>query len=98
MRLRRTAKTHGDEDVYELDLADSECQLPPQAAEAGQLIEAMNKLPATTRSVLWLYHIEGFNHEEIAVTMDKSVSFSKSQLARGTRKLRALLCEPTIQG
>jgi RNA polymerase sigma-70 factor (ECF subfamily) len=98
MRLRKTAKTYGDEDVYELELADNDCLLPPQAAEAGQLIEAMNKLPATTRSVLWLYHIEGFNHEEIALTMDKSVSFSKSQLARGTRKLRDLLCEPTLQG
>jgi len=30
--------------------------------------------------------------------MGKSVSFSKSQLSRGTKKLRELLLEPQIQG
>jgi RNA polymerase sigma factor (sigma-70 family) len=98
MRLRRTSKTFGDEDVYEMDLADGNALLPPQAAEAAQLLAAMQKLPDTTRSVLWLYHMEGFNHEEIAVQMGKSVSFSKSQLSRGTKKLRDLLIEPQTQG
>ena len=41
--------------------------------------------------MIWLYHAEGYTHEEIANATGKSVSFSKSQLARGTRKLRALL-------
>jgi RNA polymerase sigma-70 factor (ECF subfamily) len=41
--------------------------------------------------VLWLYHAEGYTHEEIAAAMGKSLSFSKSQLARGTRRLRVLL-------
>ena len=98
MRLRLTSKTYGDEDVYEMDLADGNALLPPQAAEAAQLLAAMQKLPDTTRSVLWLYHMEGFNHEEIAVQMGKSVSFSKSQLSRGTKKLRDLLIEPQAQG
>ena len=98
MRLRKTAKSYGDEDVYEMDLADAHALLPPQAAEAGQLLAAMQKLPDITRSVLWLYHMEGFNHEEIALQMGKSVSFSKSQLSRGTKKLRDLLLEPQIQG
>ena len=98
MRLRKTAKTYGDEDVHEMDLADAHALLPPQAAEAGQLLAAMQKLPDITRSVLWLYHMEGFNHEEIALQMGKSVSFSKSQLSRGTKKLRDLLLEPQVQG
>ena len=41
--------------------------------------------------MLWLYHAEGYTHEEIAAAMQRSTSFSKSQLARGTRRLRALL-------
>ena len=31
-------------------------------------------------------------HEEIAQSMGRTASFSKSQLARGTRRLRELLC------
>jgi RNA polymerase sigma-70 factor (ECF subfamily) len=44
--------------------------------------------------VLWLYHAEGYTHEEIAALMQRTASFSKSQLARGTRRLRALLDVP----
>ena len=64
---------------------------PPAAADAAVLQRALDALPATTRSVLWLYHAEGYTHEEIARAMQRSVSFSKSQLARGTRRLRDLL-------
>ena len=52
-------------------------------------------LPALTRSVLWLYHVEGYTHPEIAEMTGKSVSFSKSQVARGSIRLRALL-EPLM--
>jgi RNA polymerase sigma-70 factor (ECF subfamily) len=91
MRLRKTGKHIGDEDIYESELSDTKSLMPPQAAEASQLIAALNKLPQLTRSVIWLYHMEGFNHDEIAQQMGKSTSFSKSQLARGTQKLRQLL-------
>lgn len=64
---------------------------PPAAADAALLQRALLALPAATRSVLWLYHAEGYTHEEIAELMQRTPSFSKSQLARGTRRLRALL-------
>jgi len=64
---------------------------PPAAADAAQLQRALAALPPTTRSVLWLYHAEGYTHEEIGAAMERTASFSKSQLARGTRRLRALL-------
>ncbi|AKC88177.1 ECF subfamily RNA polymerase sigma-24 subunit [Pseudoxanthomonas suwonensis] len=64
---------------------------PPAAADAALLQRALLVLPAATRSVLWLYHAEGYTHEEIAELMQRTPSFSKSQLARGTRRLRALL-------
>ena len=71
--------------------ADEHTPPPPAAADAAQLQRALAAMPANTRSVLWLYHAEGYTHEEIATLMQRTPSFSKSQLARGTRRLRALL-------
>jgi RNA polymerase sigma factor (sigma-70 family) len=91
MRLRR-GRRHQDELSFDdHEPADELAPPPPAAADAALLQRALNQLPANTRSVLWLYHAEGYTHEEIAGAMQRSVSFSKSQLARGTRRLRALL-------
>lgn len=91
MRLRRRGRlSYTDavpEDAAQLDNA----LLPPAAADASRLLEAMEGLAETARTVLWLYHVEGHTHEEIAGLMGRSVSFSKSQVARGTRRLRELL-------
>jgi RNA polymerase sigma factor (sigma-70 family) len=92
MRLRSRGRDEPEEaEAFEPDLFEHEGLLPPQAADAAQLTDALARLPAKTRSVLWLYHAEGYTHEEIAALLGQSVSFSKSQLARGTRKLRTLL-------
>jgi len=91
MLLRRRGRFATDEDADESALPDDALLLPPRAADAAILGEAMAKLPDATRSVIWLYHAEGYTHEEIAAATGKSLSFSKSQLARGTRKLRSLL-------
>ena len=91
MRLRKRARLAYVEDVPEPDADEHSTLLPPAAADASQLVEAMQRLPDATRSVLWLYHAEGYTHEEIASLMQRSVSFSKSQVARGTRRLRELL-------
>jgi RNA polymerase sigma-70 factor (ECF subfamily) len=95
MRLRSRGRDEPAEgEAFEPDLLEHEGLLPPQAADAARLAEALARLPARTRSVLWLYHAEGYTHEEIAALLGQTPSFSKSQLARGTRKLRALL-QPT---
>lgn len=60
-------------------------------SDSARLDAALNRLPAATRSVIWLYHVEGCTHAEIAGMVGKSVSYSKSQLARGIARLRALL-------
>ena len=90
MRLRRERRD-GHDLIEEGEIADDHAPLPPAAADAALLQRALSQLPPTTRSVLWLYHAEGHTHEEIAGLMGKTTSFSKSQLARGTRKLRTLL-------
>ena len=91
MLLRRRGRLLVEGEFDEAVLTDSEQLLPPRAADAALLGRALGELPGATRSVLWLYHAEGYTHEEIAAAMGKSLSFSKSQLARGTRRLRALL-------
>jgi len=90
LRLRRGRRL---DDTLPLDGHEFEDQAPPPpaAADGALLQRALQSLPAATRSVLWLYHAEGYTHEEIAELMQRSPSFSKSQLSRGTRRLRALL-------
>ena len=92
--LMRIRKRHPSQEIDledESDFIEADILLPPQAADAQLLAQAMNLLPPTTRSVLWLYHVEGYTHDEIAGLMDKTISFSKSQCARGGKKLRELL-------
>ena len=91
MQLRRRGRLQTEDGFEDTDFAAQDLLLPPRAADAAILGQALNRLPDATRSVLWLYHAEGYTHEEIALAMGKTVSFSKSQLARGTRKLRGLL-------
>ncbi len=55
------------------------------------LERAFERLSQTSRAVVWLHDVEGYTHEEIGEMMDRSVSFSKSQLARAHARLRGML-------
>ena len=90
MRLRKRAPVDFVAEVPE-PMQDDDAPLPATAADNAVLERALAQLPDTTRSVLWLYHAEGFTHEEIARQMGRTTSFSKSQLMRGLRRLRSLL-------
>ena len=57
------------------------------------LERAFEVLSETSRAVVWLHDVEGYTHEEIAEQMGRSVSFSKSQLARAHARLRRMLNE-----
>ena len=87
MRLRKRRLDYVDELPEPEDVAR---QLEP-AIERADLERALENLSPTARSVVWLYYVEGWTHEEIARSFDRTVSFSKTQLSRGTRKLRDLL-------
>lgn len=91
MRLRRNRRMAEEITLDEQDLPADSGPLPYTAADAAILQRALDALPAATRIVLWLYHGEGYTHEQIAALMERTPSFSKSQLSRGTRRLRALL-------
>ena len=62
------------------------------------LDRALARLSPVTRAVVWLYDVEGWSHEEIAKAFDRSLSFSKSQLARGHARLREDLQPPEQSG
>jgi RNA polymerase sigma-70 factor (ECF subfamily) len=61
------------------------------ANERMDLGAALGRLSDTARAVVWLHDVEGHTHEEIAGMMGKTVSFSKSQLARAHMRLRGYL-------
>jgi RNA polymerase sigma factor (sigma-70 family) len=58
---------------------------------------ALASLAPTARAVVWMYEVEGYSHQEIARAFGRSVSFSKSQLARAHARLRAWF-EPEARG
>jgi RNA polymerase sigma-70 factor (ECF subfamily) len=94
MRLRRDRRADFDTDAQMEQLADDAA--PPWVrADSLALERALGRLPTLTRSVLWLYHVEGYSHPEIAEQLGKTTSFSKSQVARGTARLRDLLAPTT---
>ena len=92
MRLRHDKLRATDE------LHDETAGGPP--ASVGTRIDlerAFQQLSETSRAVVWLHDVEGFTHEEIAERMSRTVSFSKSQLARAHARLRRLLVvEPEV--
>ena len=71
--------------------------LGESAGRTSDLIDldrALARLSPVTRTVVWLYDVEGWSHDEIARAFERSVSFSKSQLARGHARLRTELQAP----
>jgi RNA polymerase sigma-70 factor (ECF subfamily) len=68
------------------------------AALRMDLEAALERLSETSRAVVWLHDVEGYTHDEIAQMMDRTVSFSKSQLARAHARLRRWLGEDVADG
>ena len=63
--------------------------VPGYRGESIDLERALATLAPTARAVVWMFEVEGYSHEEIARAFGRSVSFSKSQLARAHARLRA---------
>ena len=88
MRLRRNKYRDTDElndDIVPFRRDDAALRMDLEAA--------LERLSETSRAVVWLHDVEGYTHEEIAAMMDRTVSFSKSQLARAHARLRRWLGE-----
>ncbi len=94
MRLRgRRAFAALDDDAAAVPdtLAHDASGVMDGLADSSALERALTRLPASTRSVLWLYCVEGYSHGEIGALTGQSASFSKSQVARGLARLRQWL-------
>ncbi|MBT1688527.1 RNA polymerase sigma factor [Fulvivirgaceae bacterium PWU37] len=86
---------------YEAMPDDDRWDVPEEAAEeyadpltVERVKTAIHQLPDGYRSVLSLYLLEGYDHQEIAEIMNISESTSKSQLNRAKSKLKELLAKP----
>lgn len=69
-------------------------ELVQHDAEAGDtrdLERALARLPNAARTVLWLYDVEGYLHEEIAELTGVAVGTSKSQLHRARKLMKEML-------
>ena len=81
------AQEHGDA----IGVLDASMQSETMEAADEDLERALASLPALTRTVVWLYDVEGYTHGEIAALLGRTPSFSKSQLSRAHARLRDLL-------
>lgn len=87
--LREIRDRKAQLNVDELDELEPIAPADLQLMQRIDLQNAIQRLPIRARTVLWLYHVEGFRHAEIAEFFGASESFSKSQLARALHSLRA---------
>lgn len=72
--------THRDQGVSSHSLAEN---LP-------DILQALGRLAPETRFVIWLHDVEGYTHKEIGELLDRTPSYSKSQLSRGYATLADL--------
>jgi RNA polymerase sigma-70 factor, ECF subfamily len=77
-------------DEVELDFADPETLLL-QRVNAQIVRQALTELPVEFREVVVLREMEGFSYKEIASVVDLPLGTVMSRLARGRKRLQALL-------
>ncbi len=79
-------------DEVELDFADPETLLL-QRVNAQIVRQALTELPVEFREVVVLREMEGFSYKEIANVVDLPLGTVMSRLARGRKRLQALLAK-----
>lgn len=85
-RARLSFGSHSEAEAW---LYPAHLSQPGPDAAAFDVERALASLTPTARAVVWLYEVEGWSHEEIAHSFGRTISFSKSQLARAHQRLRA---------
>jgi RNA polymerase sigma factor (sigma-70 family) len=71
-------------------------EMVPSIMQAKQIIESIRSLPVGYRTVLNLYAIEGYSHQEIAEMLEIGESTSRSQYTRAKAMLEQLLIKRKI--
>jgi RNA polymerase sigma-70 factor (ECF subfamily) len=84
-------------DELGLDFADPEMLLL-QSVDAQIVRQALTELPVEFREVVVLREMEGFSYKEIADVVDLPLGTVTSRLARGRKRLHALLAQRMGKG
>ncbi|MET0657865.1 MAG: RNA polymerase sigma factor [Steroidobacteraceae bacterium] len=78
------------DDATLLDIPDGTPYVDALVGGHADLERALHTLAPMARTVVWLHDVEGYTHAEIARLLQRTPSFSKSQLARAHERLRAV--------
>jgi RNA polymerase sigma-70 factor (ECF subfamily) len=98
--LRRVVVNHAISTLRKQPKADIVEFEDFRAAEPGDqdnmglsmdLESALSQLSHEDRTIVWMYDVEGYKHQEIAELFGKTESFSKTRLARARQRLRELI-------
>jgi len=74
--------------IYPEHVEDEE---PGSSLSVADVKNAMESLPAGSRTIFSLYLLEGYDHQEISEILDISESASRSQYSRAKDKIRKIL-------
>jgi len=91
INLLKTRKADPWPEHEHFDIAEQTEWVELDVLTVEKVKNAIDKLPDGYRSVLSLYLLEGYDHEEIGQILGVSESTSKSQLNRAKSKLREIL-------
>jgi RNA polymerase sigma-70 factor (ECF subfamily) len=90
---KRKLEMMQDNEEFDVPIEEPEEEYLPELS-VSKVKHCIELLPDGYRSVLSLYLIEGYDHQEIAEIMGITESTSKSQLNRAKNKLKELLLKP----
>lgn len=72
---------------------DACMEIPAPEAKDGSVLEAVNRLPAGYRTVIYLFYYEGYQASEIGQILGIPTATVHTRLARGREKLKPYLEE-----
>lgn len=78
-------------ELKNLDVEDVTEELAFEEHTAKNLIRLLQQLPTGFRTVLNLYVLEGYSHQQIAKELNISVGTSKSQLNRAKKLMKVMI-------
>lgn len=95
-RIRRSKNYQKEDDIEKAEKIPSNVPTVLATMETNEILKYIEKLPIRYRTILNLYSIEGYSHQEIATQLDISPESSRVGLLRAKAQLTTLLTEAGI--
>lgn len=95
-RIRRKKNYIKEEEIDSADKIPSQMPTVLATMESNEILKYIEKLPIRYRTILNLYSIEGYSHQEIATQLNISGESSRVGLLRAKAQLANLLTEAGI--